>query len=267
MCLDLSTQEWLNIGVALYSDDRATPIIRMLRNFSGLKCLYDADASDNARFIAEQIEFALLEGRNPPAGWNIKLSAPQFIRGSNEQGIVDELFERIVPLGKHERGADRPDREDHQHATQNIRAKVRKLLSRHLQLANKPPDFWRTSPTSISVDNSSIQLDLQVVDSGNRINGSVISAWYKTKYHRNASLTSGANAMSMACEAFPSHRNILYLLQPPFGVSNLSEDDHRSIQSDIDSVAWLVDKHQAELKILKSEQDIMHSILQDVTTM
>lgn len=264
MCLDLSAQEWLNIGVVLYSDDGDAPTIRLLQNFSGLKCLYDTDAADNARFLADQIEFALYEGEHLPADWNIQLSPATFVRGSSKQQIVNDLFDRIVPLGRHERGTDRPDREEHPHATQQLRSSVRKLLSKHLQLANKAPDFWRAQPTTINLDSAKIQIDLQVVDAKEKVNGAVISAWYKTKYYRNASLTSGANAMSMASEAFPDHRNILYLLQPPSDAPTLSIEDHQNIQTDIDSVAWLVDKHKAELKILKSERDITHFILKDI---
>lgn len=264
MCLDLSAQEWLNIGVVLYSNDGEAPTIRLLQNFAGLKCLYDADAADNARFLADQIEFALLEDKRIPAHWNIQLSPAMFIRGTSKLQMVDDLFERIVPLGKHERGADRPDREDHQHATQSLRSNVRKLLSKHLQLANRAPDFWRSAPTNINLESACIQIDLQVVDSDLKLNGAVVSAWYKTKYHRNASLTSGANAMSMAREAYPSHRNILYLLQPPLGTPSLTEEDQQSIQADIDSVQWLVNKHNADLKILRSDRDITRTILEDV---
>lgn len=264
MCLDLSAQEWLNIGVVLYANDGGQPTIRLLQNFAGLKCLYDTDAADNARFLADQIEYALLEGKRIPADWNIQLSPTMFIRGNSKQQMVNDLFERIVPLGKHERGADRPDREDHQHATQSLRSNVRRLLSRHLQLANKTPDFWRNVPTSINLDAASIQIDLQVVDSSQMLNGAVVSAWYKTKYHRNASLTSGANAMSMASEAYPNHRNILYLLQPPAGTPSLTKEDQQSIQADIESVEWLVKKHNADLKILRSDRDITRSILQDI---
>lgn len=264
MCLDLSAQEWLNIGVVLYPNGDDAPTIRLLQNFAGLKCIYDTDAADNARFLADQIEFALHEGKKLPKDWNIQLSPAMFIRGSSKQQMVDDLFDRIVPLGKHERGVDRPDREDHQHATQSLRSNVRKLLSRHLQLANKAPDFWRAAPTSMMLEDSNIQIDLQIVDSKEKVNGAVVSAWYKTKYHRNASLTSGANAMSMAREAFPNHRNILYLLQPPSHVMSLSKEDHHGIQADIDSVAWLVNKHNADLKILKSDRDITLSILEDV---
>lgn len=264
MCLDLSAQEWLNIGVVLYPTEGDSPKIRLLQNFAGLKCLYDADAADNARFLADQIEFAICEARRIPADWNIQLSQATFIRGNSNQQIVDNLFDRVVPLGRHERGTDRPDREDHQHATQSLRSNVRKLLSKHLQIANKAPDFWRASPTSMMLEETSIQIDLQIVDNEEKVNGAVVSAWYKTKYHRNASLTSGANAMSMASQAFPNHKNILYLLQPPSNTPSLSKEDHQSIQADIDSVQWLIKKHNADLKILKSDQDITRTILKDI---
>lgn len=91
MCLDLSAQEWLNIGVVLYPTEGGAPTIRLLQNFAGLKCLYDSDAADNARFLADQIEFALYEGQRLPADWNIQLSQAMFIRGNNNRQIVDRI--------------------------------------------------------------------------------------------------------------------------------------------------------------------------------
>lgn len=267
MCLDLAAQEWLNIGIVLRTSSGETQH-RMLSSFAGLRCIYDADAVDTAQFLVDQVEHAIEAEVPIPAGWNITLGPEKFIRGNTADSILTGLFTRLVPLGRHQLDpAVRIDREDHPHATQNVRVEVRKLLTKHLQIAkNAHPDFWYSKPVPMHRDGTVIKMDVQIVANnvGSVIHGAVASAWYKTSYHRSASLNQAVNAITTACEAYPDSRNVLYLLRPPEKVSTLSEQDYEAIALDIESSRWLLQKHGAELKIAQEVPEIARTILNDL---
>lgn len=266
VCVDLAAQEWLNVGV-VFRDAQGERHFRLISNLAGIRNLYDDDAAESVRFLLDQAEFALEEDAPIPAGWNVSLGPAKFVRGSSIQSIVDNLFERMVPLGKHQLEINRVDREDHPHATLNVRRTVRQLLNLHLHLAkNAAPEFWRREPIPIHRDGATIQMDIQIEATASSpfLHGSIASAWYKTKYHRNASLSQAVNAMTTASEAFPDSRKVLYLLQPPSEIRALSQDDYQAIAQDIETSAWLLQRHSAELKISQSESDMAYQILKDL---
>lgn len=265
LCVDQATQEWLNVGIAFYGVDGERGF-RLISNLSGIRCLYDADAADSARFALDQAEYALEEAILIPIGWNIALGPEKFVQGVSINAILDGLFSRLVPLGRHQT-PDRADSEDHQHATMSVRRTVRLLLNQHLELAkNAVPEFWRRNPTPVQRDGAEIQMDVQIIASerGMYLHGSVASAWYKTKYHRSASLSQAVNAITTACQAHPQSSNVLYLLKPPSGVKALSDADHQAIAQDIESSQWLLEQHNARLEVVQSEQAMARSILRDL---
>lgn len=267
MCLDSAAQEWLNVGIVFREQDGRAHW-KLLKNLSGVRCLYDEDAADTVRFILDQAAYAFEVGAPIPAGWNVTLGPERFVRGRSADEILGGLFGRVVSLGRHQTDqADRVDREDHRHATVNVRATVRRLINEHLKLArNATPEFWRTRPLTTQRDGAALQVDLQIAASvGNTtLHGAVASAWYKTQYHRNASLSQAANAIAAACQAFPNSRNVLYLLQPPADSSALTEKEHTAIGTEIGTMRWLLERHGGELRIARAEESIAHDILIDL---
>ena len=270
ICLDLAAQEWLNVGIVLRTSDGETSS-RMLTNFAGFRCIYDDDAADAARFLLDQAEFAIEAGKPLPTGWNVSLGPEKFVRGNTTDSILTGLFSRLVPLGRHQLDATtRIDREDHPHATHNVRVEVRKLLARHLQIAkNAAPDFWHARSVPVHRDGSIIKMDVQIVanNAHSILHGSIASAWYKTSYHRSASLNQAVNAVTTACEAFPGSKNVLYILRPPEKVSSLSDSDYEAIDLEIESNRWLLHKHGAEIKVAREVPDIARTILKDLDLM
>lgn len=264
-CMDMAAQEWLNVGVVFRQSD-GSHHVRLINNMDGLRCLYDADTAENLRFLLDQAEHALEIQAPLPDGWNIALGPERFVQGASAQAVLSDLFTRLVPLGKHQL-ADRADREDHQHATMNVRKTVRQLLASHLQLAkNATPEFWRREPYAVRRDGAEVQMDVQIMatDRGLNLHGAVASAWYKTKYHRHASLSQAVNAVTMAHEAFPSSTNVLYLLQPPPSEATLSPSDHQAIAKDIESSQWLLQQRKATLVLVQSETEMAATILRDL---
>ncbi|MGP1682283.1 MAG: hypothetical protein ACTS8S_08160, partial [Giesbergeria sp.] len=205
-------------------------------------------------------------GAPVPNGWHIALGAPKFVQGKSREAIVDNLFARVVPMARHEQTV-REDREEHPHSTKSVRKTVRELINRQLSLAKTAvPDFWRRSPMAIHRDGVDVFLDLQVVatDSGQQTFGAVASAWYKTAYHRNASLSQAVNAVTTASQAFPNSRNVLYLLRPPAGGGSLTPSERRDVEKDISSSNWLLQQRRASLSVADSEAEIAQSILGDL---
>lgn len=264
-CVDMAAQEWLNVGVIFYEDNGVTHT-KFITNLSGIQCIYDEDAADSLRFLLDQAEYAIETNTRIPDGWNVALSQERFVQGSSVQSIVDDLFMRLVPLGKHQL-ADRTDREEHQHATKNVRRTVRQLLASHLNLAKSAtPEFWRKTPYPVQRDGTDVSLDLQIVanNHGLSLHGAVTSAWYKTKYHRTASLSQAVNAINTSHTAFPKSNNFLYLLKPPTSVNTLSSSDHREITKEIEASQWMLQKHHATLRLAGSEAEMALMILQDL---
>lgn len=265
LCVDLAAQEWMNVGIA-FQESGGARHFRLINNLAGIRCLYDEDAVEAARFLLDQAECALEADARIPQGWNISLGPDKFVQGASASAIVDNLFARMVPMGRHQL-VERADREDHPHATMNVRKAVRQILNRHLQLAQTAtPEFWRRTPLPVQRDGAEIQMDVQIVATtgGLYLHGAVASAWYKTRYHRGASLSQAVNAMSTAAQAFPHSSNVLYLLKPPPGAASLSAIDHKAIAQDIESSQWLLAQHHATLKVAQSEAEMAQTILSDL---
>jgi hypothetical protein len=113
-----------------------------------------------------------------------------------------------------------------------------------------------------------VQMDIQIagaVNDGRHIYGTISSAWYKTDYHRNASLSQGMRAVTLAREAFPNARPVMYLLQPPRTVQALTPNDHQAIGNDIETTRWLLHKIEAELRIATTVRTIARAILNDLS--
>jgi len=264
LSLDPATGEQLNVGVVFRAHGVDEPTVRFLRNVAGLRCMYGDDLAEDAAFLIDQAEQAMEQGIPLPPKWNVSLGQPLFVRGHSAKEIVDELFARVVPLGTKEQLAERLDTDDHQHATRNVRAAVRRLLTAHMQ-TRKAPEFWRTAPLEAIQDNQSVRVDVQIAGDGKagKLHGAISSAWYKSTYHRSAYLNNGANAIVTAAKLFGSSTNIMYLLAPTTK-DGFSAEELRDIEADIASVRWLVGKENAQLAVFNSEHKMAENILEDL---
>lgn len=265
LSLDKATGEQLNVGVVFTSHHGGRTTGRFLRNVAGLRCLYNDDLADDAAFLIDQAEQALEQGMQLPSGWSISLSAPRFVRGDNAKAIVDNLYQRMVPLGQRETAAERLDTDDHAHTTRNVRKTVRELLCKHLQ-SSKTPEFWRSTPVVSAQEGGQVQMDLQIFGAGKRgdLRGSIASAWYKTHYHRSAYLDRAASAVLKAKTVFPGANSIMYLLQPQ-EIEGFTKAEMGVIQQEVDSTSWLLKRSGAQLLTFATERAMAHSILQDMS--
>jgi hypothetical protein len=264
LCLDRATGEQLNVGVVFTSHHNGDVTTRFLRNVAGLRCLYNDDMADDAAFLIDQAEQALEQGARVPSNWNITLSAPLFVRGESAEVIVQNMYQRMVPLGLRESVTERLDTDDHSHTTANVRNTVRKLLCQHMH-TKKAPEFWRSFPVVSPQDGGEVQIDLQIFGAGKKGNyrGSIASAWYKTQYHRSAYLDKAASAVLKAQKVYPDANNIMYLLQP-LDIEGFTKADMEVIQKEIDSTSWLLKKNGAKLAPFSSESAMTRSILEDM---
>lgn len=264
LVLDPATGEQLNVGVVFRPHGAQEPTVRLLRNVAGLRCLYGDDLAEDAAFLIDQAEQALEQGMALPSQWNVSLGQALFVRGPSAQAIVDDLFVRMVPLGTKESATERLDTDDHMHATRNVRATVRRLLSTHMQ-TRKAPDFWRSQPLEASQDEQTVRVDVQIDGTGKtgKVHGTIASAWYKSKYHRSAYLDKGANAIVTAAKLFGNSTNIMYLLAPTTH-DGFNTTELKDIETDIASARWLIGQEKAKLAVFTSERQMAHNILEDL---
>ncbi len=266
LCLDPATGEQLNVGVRFVDEASGESTQRLLHNVAGLRCLYNDDMAEDAAFLIDQAEQALEQGIMLPADWNISLGQPLFVRGSSAQSIIDELFARMVPLGARENAESRLDSDDHLHATRNVRKTVRTLLAKHLQLGKKTPEFWHNQPVETEHKGHKVRLDVQIEAPGqvaSRLHGTIASAWYKSKYHRHAYLDKGATTMSTAAQLYPKDLNVMYLLYPGAN-DGFSKEELQVIESDVNSIRWVVEQQGAKLAAFSSERRMTENILEDL---
>lgn len=263
LCLDQAADEWVNVGI-VFTGTGGRTACRFLTNLSGIKCHYNEDAVEDARFLIEQAREALEDGISLPGAWSMRLSERKFVRGIDSTSIVENLFKRLVPLAKHESSLERLDTEHHSHATASVRATVKAMLTRQLQASNVKK-FWRHSPVEVMRDDHPLRIDLQIQANtkGRLFNGAITSAWYKTNYHRIASLSQAMNATMLASGAFPQARNHIYLLRPT-EKAEFTQDELRVINSDIESVIWMLRDGNSIVRSFNKESDMAESILEDL---
>lgn len=263
LCLDPATGEKINVGI-VFTDEQGRVESRFLRNVAGLRCLYNDDLANDAAFLIDQAEQTIEQKGTLPNGWNISLSHPLFVRGKSARIIVDELFQRLVPLGMRETTPELLDTDDHSHTTRSVRKTVRDLLKRHMR-SEGAPEFWKASPVESHQDGDIVLLDLQIYGTSKAcdVRGSITSAWYKTQYHRSAYLDRSANAILKSCKIYPSATNVMYLLQPQLG-GDFKLPEITAIQNEIDSTAWLLKKVGAKVSTFDNERAMAQQILQDV---
>lgn len=262
--LDPATGERLNVGVVVRGKEDGAAVWKFVQDFTGLRCFYNEDQVEDALFLVDQAEQCIALGKELPQGWNISLSAPLFVRGKDYQSILDDLFARMVPLAARANPANRLDNDDHPHATRNVKATVRKLLARHLQLS-KPPEWWHSKPVTELVHDKPVRADIQIKAAapGGLVTGTIASAWYKTEYHRNASLDKAIAASLTAAKLFPNASNWIYLLQPTTQ-DGFSTGELEVIESSIETVRYLAQDQNANVAVFQSERQIAHRILEDV---
>lgn len=262
--IDPATGERLNVGIVFANGASGEVSTRFLQNVAGIRCLYNDDLAADASFLIDQAESAIDLGMALPADWNISLTKPLLARGANAKAIVDRLFARMVPLGLKEQLEDRLDGDDHPHTTANVRKQVRELLKKHMQSKDNP-DFWNNSPISTLQDGHEVQIDLQISGLGKTSQhcGTITSAWYKTKFHRNAYLDKASNAVIKAKQIYPNASVVMYLLQPdtqaPFSL-----DEQRQISADIEGAKWMIEANGGTTHTFAEERAMAHRILQDM---
>jgi hypothetical protein len=265
MQLDQATGEVLNVGIVLRESGTNTLHTRFLRNIAPLRCLYSDDMAEDAAFLIDQAEQAIEAGMPLPKGWNVELSEPRFAQGSSMQMVLADLYQRLVPLGAKEDAEERLDSDDHLHATRNVRSTVRKLLTKHMQ-SKQAPEFWRSTPLEAVQDGKTVKLDIQI-EGRNRdhikLYGTIASAWYKSAYHRNAYLDRAAKSVATAAQLYADSANVVYLLKPTAD-DGFSRKELGNIESDVDTMRWLIGKQRSRLVEFSSETRMAENILADL---
>lgn len=94
---DVATEEFFNIGVSFKHNGK--DYFKMLDNFSRVTCLYDEKTSQHLKDIIE-LSLEYYENQFFDFSDQIRLIHKGLAKGSDEQQILDRLYNRSVTLGK-----------------------------------------------------------------------------------------------------------------------------------------------------------------------
>lgn len=263
--LDRATGEQVNIGV-IFTPQGGAPSWRVLKSVGGLRCMYGAEGAANALFAIDQASSHLAQYGELPTDWCISASPALHASGESTSAVVAALFERVVPLARHELSDEnRLDGDDHQLSTFKLRRRVRDIIRKRYG-AKDTPDFWHDSPIhAATVDGHPVNLDLQVwTDSGTAIGvmAAITSVWYTSKFHRDSYLNNSYRALTEARQvAGGASANAGLFLLRPMNDSRFGESQLRDIDNEIDSMQWLLAKHRVTVRTFDNEASLAEGVL------
>lgn len=262
--LDPGAGEQLNVGV-MFDDDRGGRFFRLLKNVAGVRCLYGADGASNAAFAIDQAAAALTRGLELPAGWSVGVGPSAFASGTSHDDVLERLFARVVPLARHELSEeDRLDADDHRLSTTRLRRRVRDIIKKRYD-TRETPSFWRDSPVALSsTDGRAVSLDLQLwAESGTAVGvmGSIASAWYTSKFHRDSYLGTSYRALTEARQIAGQKAVAKLFLLRPFNDSRFTKDQLRDIDNEIDEVYWSLSKMGIGVDAFDNEETMASAVL------
>lgn len=264
--LDRATGEAVNVGVLFRPNSSGPAQFRLLGNVSGLRCMYGPDGAASAAFAIDQAAALLVRGEPLPANWNISLGPELHASGTDATSIVTKLYQRVVPLARHEPEADeRLDTDDHRLSTGRLRRRVREIIRKRFN-AKSAPDFWHDDPVRVATtDGHPMSLDLQVwTESGTAVGAfaCITSAWYTSKFHRDSYLNNGYRSLNEARQVSGAtgSRAGLFVLRP-MNDSRFSEDQLRAIDNEVDTLHWLLGRVGVDVHTYDNEATLAEGVL------
>lgn len=263
--LDKVCGDVLNIGVIFRHEGDPQISWRLLSNFSGIRCLYGPDAASNAAFAVDQINSYLRQNGRCPEGWVISSGEEAFASGNSVDEILSRLYTRTVALARHEYSEDeRLDSDDHRLSTGRLRRRVRDIIKRKFE-TRETPEFWRDSPVLLNTnEGKSVALDLQVwsgAGTTSGVMGAITSAWYTSKFHRDAYLSNSYRALVEARQiSGGSSKAAMYILRP-FKNPRFNEQQIREIDNEIDTVYWSLAQINVGVHVFDNEEAMTTKVL------
>lgn len=264
--LDRATGEHVNVGVVFRPDGGEPARFRLLGNVSGLRCMYGPDGAASAAFAIDQAAALMTQGREFPLGWNISLGPELHASGASTAAVVAELYQRVVPLARHEPGEDdRLDADDHRLSTGRLRRRVREIIRLRFN-TQVAPSFWHDSPVRVATtDGHPLLLDLQVwTETGTAVGAfaCITSAWYTSKFHRDSYLNNGYRSLHEARQVSGAAGSTagMYVLRP-MSDRRFSEDQLRTIDNEIDSLHWLLGRVGVAVHTYDNEASLAEGVL------
>ncbi|KGO99769.1 hypothetical protein [Novilysobacter defluvii] len=242
---DLGSGELLNAGVA-FVDEGSRVHLRMARDLSRLKCLYD-DRVDVQSF--EQLSM-LIEEAFDGANWedfrlsqlsaHVSLSGGRYASGTSISEILSSFYEATVPIGKRPEGAKgvRTTR-TRSISTQTARDSVIQRLMQRMGQRALP--YIARGPWTLSEPTGQVhQLDLPIRAPG-KLCATVVSLWAKERYRRKFQLAQAGLDLGTVQAQSPTERLGLFVMRP-MEEEGYSQDDLNAIDNEIDEASWQLRK-------------------------
>ena len=241
LCPNPTADERLNVGVVYVAEGKAH--YRLIENMAGLKCLYGAEALENAQFLLALVRDALDAGGalTSPAP-QILLGPEQFATGDKPEAVVDRIFSDVVTIGRHRMDLEAVAIEEAPTVRNStVRKKVVAEILRVAPAVVKK--VVAEKPFKVrSADNVEHELDIPLRAPGHF--GSIVSAAYRSSGPRRTGLYAAFMDLSTARQFVEKREDgRLFILRD----EGFPESLQRDIDNDIDDIGWRLRKINIEI--------------------
>lgn len=255
---DPATGEILNVGVLYRADDGTSPHLRLLEDFTRLRCLYGERLDpEHLRFLFRVARSAWGQTDAPQSpSPQLILSAPRYAAGENPEQVVDELYADTVSLEPSpaiDTDEDRPDLVDTTKARRLIfdAMKLRSPFSAHL-IADSPE--WALS------DDDSLQVLDMPLRASDRF-GTVLSAWYLSRSSLELNMLRGVIDLDTALRLYPKDVGGLFIYRPPPEQRGFGAAKQQQIDNVIDMIAWRLRGPRMRLEVEDAPERLAEHVL------
>lgn len=221
ICPDLYTQELINIGVGLVSQDGDVHA-KLVDQPGRLECLYDKAGIENIMFLVEVIKDSIHEEGLTPPSPHIIYSEKKYTTGTSVDEILDYIFKQTVTVAAP--GRELPN-EENAYTDTDVRKSVIEYIKAHAGI-----NAEKIIPTRpyiiIGEGNNKHRLDIPI--QGNGLLGNILSANYSPNSLKMHLLEANMN-LEVAAKEHKSDRLGVFIFHPKRVVNNkkiLNNIDH-----------------------------------------
>mgnify|MGYP000069986969 CR=1 FL=1 len=229
VCLDPTTQEFYNLGIAFKSEDSVS--IKMLDHFERIRSLFSdqIDIDELTLFLQDiERELYISRGEWPTSlfGHSVRLSEPRYASADSEDSVMKEFYESQITFA---RVKSRSKTIFRYKTTPTLRNDIFKYMKKSLGL--RADKIIQETPFSITLNKRKFSIDIPLV-SETAISG-IASAWYANPLIAKTELLQASMELRVALSSIDSiEKAAISILRPSVG-SGLNKKDFMKIDTEI----------------------------------
>jgi len=243
---DVAAGELLNVGVGFVDDSRRVHL-RMARDLSRLRCLYD-DRIDVGSF--EELCDLIAQAYNgvPTSDFRLTSLTPhasqtmgRFASGTSISEILDRFYETTVTVGRGEQAAPTAHSRGRS-KTITTEAAREMVLERLLErMGTRAAPYIARAPWVVRDNGREHKIAVPIRDPG-RLCASVVSLWTKNEYRRKFQLAQAGLDLDTVQAQAPGERLGLFVMRP-MAEQGYTQSELEQIDNEIDDAAWQLRKN------------------------